>query len=64
MNIHKGNVDCAPYDIGYDGSRLDAVNKFFIRMIEDKIIFGASYRLARKGKVFASHSIGSRHYNE
>jgi CubicO group peptidase (beta-lactamase class C family) len=64
MKIYNGTIDCAAEEIGYDSSRIKAVNDFFIRMIEKKIIFGVSYRLARRGKIFAAHSIGSRHYKD
>ena len=63
MKIFNAEVECTAAEVGYDATRLDAVNRFFTRMIEDKIIFGVSYRLARRGKVFAAASIGSRHYN-
>ena len=62
MKVFSGRTDCAPEEVGYDSRRLDAVNEFFARMIRDGIIFGASYRLARRGKVFAAASLGSRHY--
>lgn len=62
MKVYHGNVDCSPAEIGYDARRLDAVDRFFTRMIENKVIYGVSYRLARRGKVFAAAAIGSRHY--
>lgn len=62
MNTAQGAVDCAPAEVGYDASRLDAVNAFFARMIEQNVIHGATYCLARYGKVFASAALGSRHY--
>jgi CubicO group peptidase (beta-lactamase class C family) len=64
MEVRKGIVDCSPADVGYDGSRLDAVDAFFTRMIEQGIIFGVSYRLARRGKTFAAAALGSRHYQK
>ncbi|MCL2357690.1 MAG: beta-lactamase family protein [Defluviitaleaceae bacterium] len=63
MKVYQGTTDCAAEEVGYDSGRLDAVNNFFARMIEKNIIFGVSYRPARKGKVFAAASLGSRHYN-
>jgi len=62
MKVYNGTIDCVAEEVGYDSTRLDAVNNFFARMIENNIIFGVSYRLARKGQVFASASLGSRHY--
>jgi CubicO group peptidase (beta-lactamase class C family) len=64
MKIIQGSVECAPADIGYDAVRLDAVNAFFARMIENKAIHGVSYRIARRGKTFAAAALGSRHYKD
>jgi len=63
MKIHYEKTDCPAAEVNYDSRRLDAVNKFFTRMIENKIIYGVSYRLARRGKIFAAASLGGRHYN-
>ena len=62
MKINHGNVDCTPEEVGYDSSRLEAVIAFFQQMIETEIIFGVSYQIARRGKVIASTSLGSRDY--
>lgn len=64
MNVIQGVVDCLPAEAGYDASRLDALNRFIGRMIEQKSIHGAMYRLARHGKTFASAALGSRHYKD
>jgi CubicO group peptidase (beta-lactamase class C family) len=64
MNIIHGKTDCSPDTIGYDASRLDAVNAFFARFMEEKVIHGVSYCLARRGKVFASAALGIRHYKK
>lgn len=64
MNIIQGTVDCTPEEVGYDASRLDAVNKFFERFMEQNVIHGVSYRLARRGKTFAAAALGSRHYEK
>ena len=64
MKIIQGTRECAPSDVGYNESRLGAVNEFFQRMIDNKVIHGVSYRLARNGKVFASAALGSRHYKK
>jgi len=64
MDIRRSKTECNPSDVGYEESRLDTVNRFFERMINDKIINGVSYRLARRGKVFAAAALGSRHYTD
>jgi len=64
MEIIQGKTDCSPAEAGYDASRLDAVNAFFERFIEQKVIHGALYCLARHGKVFASAAMGKQHYQK
>jgi len=64
MKVIQGTRECTPSDVGYEESRLGAVNEFFQRMIDNKVIHGVSYRLARNGKVFASAALGSRHYKK
>ena len=64
MKVIQGTRECAPSEVGYDETRLDAVNGFFQCMIDNKVIHGVSYRLARNGKVFASAALGSRHYKK
>ncbi len=54
----------APADVGYDGSRLDAVNRHFQRLIDAKELFGACYSLSRDGKTFASASFGRLSFRE
>ncbi len=57
-------TDCAPGDVGYDGSRLDAVNRHFQRLIDAKELFGACYSLSREGKTFANASFGRLSFRE
>lgn len=53
-----------PVDVGYDESRIDALNKHFEALVEKKQIIAASYCLARDGKVFAYNSVGKLSYRE
>jgi len=54
-----------PEDVGCDGTRLEAVNKHFIRLMEeDKCIQSVNYCLSRNGKVFANTAIGKQSFKE
>lgn len=60
--IIKGTVDCIPEEADYDPGRIDVLNGHFLRMIEKKEIEGAAYCISRRGKIIASHSMGTAHY--
>ncbi len=47
-----------PADAGYNSERLTVLNDHFQAMFEKKEIQGASYCLARDGKIFASTAVG------
>jgi CubicO group peptidase (beta-lactamase class C family) len=54
----------SPGDVGYNGERLNILNNHFGKMIDANELQGASYCLARDGKVFATASIGKISYKE
>lgn len=54
----------SPEEVGYDPSRVEAVNKHFEDLIAKKKILSANYCLARDGKVFANNAIGKLCYRE
>lgn len=58
MNVINGKTDCKPAETGYDESRIEMLNKRFGEMIEKKIIHGASYCIAHKGRVIAHGAVG------
>lgn len=53
-----------PQDVGYNGERLEVLNRHFINMIEAKELQAANYCLARDGKVFANTAIGKLSYKQ
>jgi CubicO group peptidase (beta-lactamase class C family) len=53
-------VDCSPQEAGYDPSRMEVLERHFGSRIEAGKIQGASYLLARRGKVFARKAAGRR----
>lgn len=58
MSAIKGRIDCQPSETGFDASRIDFLNKRLQQMIDRKVIHGASYCIAHKGKVIANCGIG------
>ena len=51
-----------PADVGYDASRLEALNRHFERLIKEGKLQFANYCLSRDGKVFADAAIGPRSF--
>jgi serine-type D-Ala-D-Ala carboxypeptidase len=51
-----------PEDVGYDPSRLDAVDAHLVRIIDRGVIQSANYCLSRDGKVFAARAHGRAGY--
>ncbi len=56
------NTPYRPEDVGYDPSRLDAVDAHLVRLIDKGVILTANYRLSRDGKVFAARAHGKAGY--
>lgn len=53
-----------PEEVGYDPARIEAVNRHFQNLIENKEIISANYCMARDGKMFADTAIGKLSYRE
>lgn len=62
MILQKGPVDETPELLGYDSSRVEALNSHLWRMIDDKRLIGASYCIARNDKVIANNALGFNSY--
>lgn len=56
--VHKAKTDCLPEEAGYDPEKLEILDRHFLQCIEKGIAQGASYLLAKDGKVFAHRSMG------
>ena len=63
MLYTQGKTEITPAEAGYDASRLEALNTYFQRCIDDGVIHRAMYYLTRKGKVFAYNAVGRQAYN-
>jgi serine-type D-Ala-D-Ala carboxypeptidase len=64
MLYTQGKTDCKPSEVGYDESRIEAVNKHFRRLIDDGEIQCASYCVSRKGRIFMHGAVGKKSYKE
>ena len=54
-----GNIDATPFEVGYDASRLDMLNKHIQGLMDDGLIWSGSYCLWKNGKVFANAAVGN-----
>ncbi len=55
---HKGPTDVRPEEAGYDAGTLERLNAHYASLVAGGTIQGASYLLARGGRVFANASVG------
>ena len=62
MILQKGGIDEIPELVGYDSSRVDALNEHLWRMIDDHRLMGASYCIAKDDKVIANNALGYSSY--
>ena len=53
MILQRGCVEETPELVGYDSSRIDALNAHLWRMIDDHRLIGASYCIAKDDKLIA-----------
>jgi CubicO group peptidase (beta-lactamase class C family) len=60
----RNNTPFTPDEVGYDPSRIDAVNRHFEDLIAKKKIISANYCMVRDGKVFADVALGKLSYRE
>lgn len=58
MILQRGSIDEFPELVGYDSSRIDALNEHLWRMIDDHRLMGASYCIAKDDKVIANNALG------
>lgn len=60
MNVITSRTPYLPKDVDYDGSRLEALNAHFDRLMKKNQLLGASYNLSRYGKTFAKACMGPK----
>ncbi|MCL1866100.1 MAG: beta-lactamase family protein [Oscillospiraceae bacterium] len=64
MIFTQGKTECTPSEVGYNGERLDVLNKHLQSGIDAGEIQCATYCLSRKGKVFAHAAVGKKSFRE
>lgn len=64
LTIHHGKIDANPREVGYDETRLEILDRHFMKIIESNKIQCASYLLSKDGQVFACRSMGKLRYDD
>lgn len=62
MILQTGPIDETPELLGYDSSRVDALNAHLWRMIDDKRLMGAGYCICKEDKIIAHNALGYNSY--
>ena len=62
MILQRGSIDEIPELVGYDSSRIEALNTHLWKMIDDSRLIGASYCIAKDDKVIANNALGYSSY--
>lgn len=62
MILQKGPIEETPELVGYDSSRIEALNTHMWKMIDDKRLIGASYCITRNDKLIANNALGYNSY--
>lgn len=61
--VHTGRTDDHPSKVGMDAGRLEELERFFGRLMEKGQLQGASWLVAREGRIVAHRSMGKRTYH-
>ncbi|WP_336773144.1 serine hydrolase domain-containing protein [Paenibacillus sp. MMO-58] len=64
IRIHEGWTNASPEEVGFDRGQLRRLDDHYSSIIGNGTIQGASYIIARKGKVFAQRSLGSLRHED
>ncbi len=56
------NAPYVPESLGYDSSRIPVLNRFFQEQTDNGRLIGASYAMARDGKLFAAGAVGKQSF--
>lgn len=62
--IQKGFIDVSPEQMGYRVEKILELNAHFAKLIENGKLQGASYLLAKDGKIFAQQALGKLRHTE
>ena len=61
---HNSIIEAKPEDVGYDSSRITALNRHLQKLVDNNTIIGSSFCIARKGKIIACDAVGYNHYKK
>lgn len=64
MLYTSGEIECLPQEVGYDVSRIEVLHSYFQKLIDEKMIQGASYSVSRYGKTFMQGALGPISYRD
>ncbi len=64
IKLHQGKTEARPEEVGFDPDALQRLNDHYSSLIGNQTIQGASYVLARYGKVFAHTAMGKLTHKE
>ncbi|MCD9020801.1 serine hydrolase domain-containing protein [Cohnella silvisoli] len=64
ITLHQGRTEAKPEEVGFNPTALQRLNDHYASLIGKKTIQGASFVLARYGKVFAHTSMGNLTHKE
>ncbi|HYD42831.1 MAG TPA: hypothetical protein VEB43_18515 [Anaeromyxobacter sp.] len=56
----EGSIDLSPREARYDETKLAVLEEYLARRIDAGVVQGASFLIARRGKVFAHRALGRR----
>lgn len=62
MILQTGAIEETPELVGYDSSRIGALNNHLWKMIDDKRLMGASYCIMKNDKLIANNALGYNSY--
>jgi CubicO group peptidase (beta-lactamase class C family) len=62
IEINEGRIDVSPREARYDEGRLALLQAAYAQLVESGRVHGASFLMARDGKVFAHRAMGRRSF--
>ncbi len=60
--VRTGETDISPAEAEFNPDKIECLDIHFLDLVSKSALQGASYRLARKGKIFAWKAMGTLHY--
>jgi len=64
MKISKADLKSTPEEAGYSSERLDVLDNYYVDLIEQGVLQGAVYGMARNNKVVTIRGMGKKRHDE